>query len=142
MTEIRTTKMVEKTEVKFVANDGTEFKGDNAKLECEQYERRVSEDKVKKAFARLDSAYIDIPFATWWYGDDAKLLKVELTSKQDYYTLIDYLVVVDRCYEYKIYLEEPKEYPYTMLVGEGYETASEYTNDLKEQLQKTLEQLG
>lgn len=142
MTKFVETKMVEQTTVKYVADDGKEFVGESAKLECECHERRANRTKVEKAFKRLNATELSIPFIEFFYGDESGLLQVELTSKADYYTLIDYLVVVCGCYESDLWIDEPKEYPATKLIARGCEWANEYKNDLKEQLQKTLEQLG
>ena len=45
MKEIRTIKMVEQTEVKFVADDGKEFIGENAERDCRDYERQKDKKK-------------------------------------------------------------------------------------------------
>lgn len=66
MKEIRTIKMVEQTEVKFIADDGTEFVGENAERDCWEYERQRSECKVKDAFNRLDAKRIDMPLIDWY----------------------------------------------------------------------------
>ena len=144
MKEIREIKMVEQVNVKFVANDGKEFIGENAQQECETYERRCNSNQVVEAFNRIDAKQIDMPIAEWWYGDDAKLWKVTLESKKDYYAFIDYLIVEWGVYKCDMNFKEPKEYPYTTLVGKGCEWAYEYgsIDQMKEQLQKLMEQLG
>ena len=53
MKEIRTIKMVEVTDIKFVADDGREFVGTNAENECRTYERQRDENKVKESFNRF-----------------------------------------------------------------------------------------
>ena len=50
MKEIRTIKFVEQTEVKFVADDGREFIGENAERDCRDYERTQDRKKVEQAF--------------------------------------------------------------------------------------------
>lgn len=142
MTKIINTKMVEQTEIKFIANDGKEFIGENAEYECNTYERRLNEDKVKDAFKRLNCINLRTPLIEFFYGDYGDLFQVELTSKQDYYTLIDYLVVCEGCYSNDVHIQEPKEYPCTTLVGLGCEWACEYGGNLKEELQKLLEKLN
>ena len=144
MKEIRTIKMVEQTEVKFIANDGKEFMGENAQQECETYERRCNKDKVIEAFNRLDVKKIELPVVEWWYGDYSRLWKVTLESKKDYYAFVDYLIEEMGIYKGDMNFEEPKEYPYTTLVGAGCEWAYEYGNVdmMKEQLQKMIEDLG
>ena len=141
MKEIRITKMVEQTVVKFIAEDGKEFIGEHAENECATYERRMNDEKVKAAFERLDIKEIKVPVAEWWYGDYARLWKVTLNSKKDYLAVIDYLVAIVGVYSGDMNIEEPKEYPYTTLIGAGCEWAYEYS-DIKEDLQKMLEQLG
>lgn len=143
MKEIREIKMVEQTTVTFVAEDGKKFTGENAQQECEVYERRCKKDKVIEAFNRLDVKKIELPVVEWWYGDYTRLWKVTLESKKDYYTFIDYLIVEMGIWEGDMGFEEPKEYPYTTLVGAGCEWAYEYgdVDKMKEDLQKVIEQL-
>ena len=139
MKEIRTIKMVEQVEVKFIADDGKEFMGENAEKDCATYERQRIKSKVEEAFNRLDAKNIDVPVVNW-HCDAAETWRVVLNSKQDYFAMIDYFKVVLGCYD--DYTEEPKEYPYTMIVTKGWECIDEYGYDLKAGLQKALEQLG
>lgn len=139
MKEIRTIKMVEQTEVKFIADDGKEFIGENAEKECRDYERTRDVKKVEMAFKRLDATELTTPFVSWW-SDDNEFWKIILNSKNDYFAMMDYFKIVRNTYDFDI--EEPAEYPYTMMVSEGYDYVCEYKRDLKEELQKTLEQLG
>ena len=144
MKEIREIKMVEQVNVKFVANDGREFIGENAQQECEAYERRCNRDKVVEAYNRLDVKEIEMSVVEWWYGDYSRLWKITLESKKDYYAFVDYLIVEMGIYKGDMNFEEPKEYPYTTLVGAGCEWAYEYgtADQMKEKLQKMIEQLG
>lgn len=139
MKEIRTIKMVEQTEVKFVADDGKEFIGEHAESECATYERTRNEKKVEEAFKRLDAIELKMPFIDW-FSDENELWKIILNSKSDYIAMMDYFKVIRRAYDFSI--KEPIEYPYTMIVSESYEYVCEYTRDLKDELQKALEQLG
>lgn len=141
MKEIRTTKMVEQTEVKFIADDGKVFIGEHAESECATYERRISRENVEKAFERLDVKEIAVPVIEWWYGDYTKLWKVTLHSKKDYLAFTDYLYEVIGVYKGDLTFEEPKEYPYTTLIGAGCEWAYEYSGNMKEDLQKMIDQL-
>lgn len=143
MKEIRTIKMVEQTEVKFIANDGKEFVGENAQQECEAYERRMNREKVVEAFNRLNAKQIEVPIAEWWYGDYTRLWKVTLESKKDYYTFVDYLIVEMGVWKGDMSFEEPKEYPYTTLVGAGCEWACEYgsVDQMKSQLEELMKEL-
>ena len=139
MKEIRTIKMVEQTEVKFVADDGKVFIGDNAESECVTYERQRSKVKVEAAFNRLDAKRIDIPMIDW-YCEAGDTWKIVLESKRDYLAMVDYFMVCEGCCDN--YTDEPKEYPCTVIVQKGWECFSDYHEDLKAQLQKALEQLG
>lgn len=140
MKEIRTTKMVEQTEVKFVADDGREF---STEKECKDYERKCNIDNVIKAFERLDVKKIDIPVIEYWYGDDARLWKVTLYNHADYVAFQDYLDEVVKVWDSDMGIAEPKEYPYTTLVGAGCEWAYEYGSieSMKAKLQTMIEDL-
>lgn len=137
MKEIRTIKMVEQTEVKFVADDGKEFIGANAERECRDYERTRDKAKVEKAFKRLNAIELKMPFVKWW-SDEWGFWKIILNSKSDFIAMMDYFNVVWNVYDNAI--EEPSSYPYTMLVSEGCDYVCEYTGNIKEELQKALEQ--
>lgn len=139
MKEIRTIKKVEVTEVKFVADDGKEFIGENAEYECKEYERKCDVKKVTERFDRLNGTRIDVPLVNW-FCNEADIWKITLKSKDDYYSMIDYFEIVEHCCD--DYLEMPKEFPYTMTIIKGYEWIDKYNGDLKEGLQKALEQLG
>lgn len=139
MKEIREIKMVEQVNVKFVADDGTEFVGEHAERDCADYERQRSKVKVEEAFNRLDAKKIEMPIIDW-YCECADVWKIVLESKKDYYSMVDYFKVVEgRC---ENYTEMPKEFPCTMVVVVGWECINDYCGDLKEKLQKALEQLG
>ena len=139
MKEIRTIKMVEQIDVKFVADDGKEFTGENAERNCWEYERTRNESKVKDAFRRLDAKKIDMPMLDW-YCECADVWKIVLESERDYWSMVDYFKVIEHCCDN--YIDMPKEFPCTMIVLRGWECISDYADNLKEQLQKTLEQLG
>lgn len=139
MKEIREIKMVEQVSVKFVADDGTEFVGEHAERDCRDYERTRSKEKVEWAFKRLDAVELDNSFLSW-FGDEYGYWKILLNSKSDYVAMMDYFNVVWNVYDNDI--EEPKEYPYTMMVATGCEWVGEYRRDLKAELQKAIEQLG
>jgi hypothetical protein len=132
--------MVEQTEVKFVADDGKEFTGINAEYECKVYERQKDQKKIELKFQRLNTKEIYIPVVAWYRCEDAALWKVELKSKEDYFTVYDYFKVVRNCYE--VYIDEPKEYPCTLTLCEDCEYIGEYRGDLVTELQKVIEELG
>jgi hypothetical protein len=139
MKEIRTIKMVEQTEVKFVADDGKEFVGTNAERDCRDYERTRDQKKVEEAFKRLDAVELKMPFVSW-FSDENGFWKILLNSKSDFVAMMDYFNVVWHVYDNCI--EEPSAYPYTMMIATGCDYVYEYKADLKEELQKALEQLG
>ena len=139
MKEVRTSKMVEVTEVKFVANDGKEFTGPGAEQECKWYERLKNKDEIEKSYNRMNPTVLKTPYIAW-FCEDYLLHKVVLNSKIDYMTLIDYFEVVwgvDM-----VDIEEPPVYPYTMIISTTEYCVDEYPDDLKDELQKTLEQLN
>jgi hypothetical protein len=138
MKEIRTIKMVEQTEVKFVADDGKEFIGENAEFQCKTYERQCNKTRVEEVFKRLDAKRIDVPMLDW-YCEAADVWKIVLESERDYWSMVDYFKVVEGCCDN--YTEIPKEFPCTMIVQKGWECFSDYAGNLKEQLEKALEQL-
>lgn len=141
MVEIRTEKMIPVTEVKFVADDGTVFEGEDSKRKCLDYERTCNVEKVKEVFKRLDAVKIKMPFVSW-YDENYEFWKVVLNSKADYIALVDYFKFVERC-DYNE-TEEPCSYPYTAVICTTYDTFYEYgsVDGLKDELQKALEQLG
>lgn len=138
MKEIRTIKMVEVTDVKFVADDGKEFVGANAENDCATYEHQKNVSKVKEAFSRLDAVRISVPLVNW-YCDEAEVWQIVLESKKDYLSMTDYFTVVENCYDN--YTEMPKEFPYTMNVVVSYDYFGEYKSNIKEELMKALELL-
>ena len=139
MKEIRTIKMVEQTEVKFVADDGKEFVGENAERDCRDYERQSNRKKVEERFDRLNGVRVNVPVVNW-FSEEADVWRITLNSKDDYYSVIDYFKVVECCYD--DYMKMPNEFPYTMTIIKGYEWVDEYTGNLKEELEKALEQLS
>ena len=139
MKEIRTIKMVEVTDVKFVADDGKEFVGEYAERDCRDYERTCDKKKVEKAFERVDFKMLDMPFIDW-FSDEEAFYKVELNSRADYIAMMDYFDVVWDVYDNDI--KEPNTYPYTMVVSYSHEYVSEYKRNIKEELQKVLEQFN
>lgn len=137
MKEIRTIKMVEVTDVKFVADDGKEFIGEHAERECRDYERTCDKKKVEKAFERVDMIELNMPFVDW-FSDENAFYKVNLNSKSDYIAMMDYFNTVWNVFDNDI--KEPALYPYTMIVSYSCEYVCEYKRDIKVELQKALEQ--
>lgn len=139
MKEIRETKLVEQTTVKFVADNGKEFIGENAERDCKRYERQCDEDRVIRVFEKLDSKFLSIPFIEQFYGNEASLIAVKLNSKADYIALVDYLEVCNNGWDTRII--EPTEYPCNKIITKGCEWAYDYNGDLEENLRQTLNQL-
>ena len=134
MRELRITKLVEQTEVKFIAVDDTEFTN---QFECEQYERRLDEDKLIASFKKLDVQHIPHNIVRFFCGDDTSLFKVTLYNYRDWVTLTDYLEAVDNINDNN--LIEPTEFPHTTIVASGYEWAYDYDETtLREELEKAL----
>lgn len=134
MKEIRTIRMVEQTEVKFVADDGKEFLTEK---ECKDYERRGGEAKVKAAFERLKVIKLELPLISW-YGDN-EMWVITLNNERDWITLMDYIDVFKDPYEFQI--DEPTEYPCTKVISFESDSIYEYVHNLKAELQAALAQL-
>lgn len=120
MKEIRVTKMVEVTEVKFVANDGKEFIGDNAERECEKHERLMNEEKLKNEFNRLNPKYIHFPIVDW-FRCDAGVLTVHLEKEYDFdVTLCDYYESQSDYMELDYFKEsKPEIFPCDLVILKG-----------------------
>lgn len=138
MVEIRTVKMVEQTEIKFIADDGKEFIGLTAKQDCETYERQRNKKAVESAFERLDAKAFNLPILKW-FSDDYEVWKIVLESKKDYFAMIDYFKVIKFCYDIDITM--PDSFPCTMTLAKSYEYVSEYCGNLKEELCKLMSEL-
>ena len=132
--------------ITYIAEDGRVFEGINAKANCQAYERRNKDSYLKEiieGFKKI-ATEIKVPVATWWYGDSAKAWKVTLNSKEEYQTLLDYLYVKGKVWDgHNRIMEEPKQYPYTTIIGRGEEWAYEYKiEEYKKDLQKMLEDIN
>ena len=139
MKEIRTIKMIEQTEIKFVADDGKEFVGDNAERNCRDYERTCSKRKVEEEFKRVDFKELKMPFVNW-FGDEWSYYRAVLNSRRDYVAMMDYFNVVWNVYDNDI--KEPTSYPYTMTISYSCDYVCEYNRDIKEELEKALAQFN
>ncbi len=88
-----TTKMVEQTEVKYIADDGKVFTGDFAECDCIAYERRKDTERVRKEFEKLRPKYMYSGMIDW-IDCEAEIFSVVLNDEVDVrVTLIDYLKV-------------------------------------------------
>lgn len=123
MKEIRETKLVEQTTVKFVADDGTEFETER---DCVEYERRCNSDKCHEAYQRLHPKWLDIPFVDW--NEHCYVEMVSLSCEKDFDTLIDYVYVIGSyaCAN----LKKPDAYPCTKIVVYGEGWVDEYAYEI------------
>ena len=140
MKEIRETKLVEQTTVRFIANDGTEFMDEQ---ECIIYERRLNKEKLEKEYKKLNPIEITIPFLDW---DPMWVTKITLKTEADFDTVVDYFESTSRWMDTCGLTEnKPAEFPATMLIANGEEwvnVPSETVEDVKRDLLKAYEQLG
>ena len=137
MKEIRTIRMVEQTDVKFVADDGKEFVGENAERDCMNYERTRDRKKVEEAFARLDFTEFKMPFIDW-FSEENGFYRIVLNSKKDFVAMNDYFKIVWNVFDNEI--AEPINYPCTKLIYYSYGYVGDYTRDLKAELLTALDQ--
>lgn len=138
MKEIRTVRMVEQVDVVFVADDGKEFKGPSAELECARYERTRNISKVEEAFKRLDHIELNIP-STRWIDDEVRMFRVVLRSKQDFYAMMDYFDVV--CNAYESAVKMPESFPYTINIGLNYDYICEYPGNFEAEFEAEIVRL-
>lgn len=139
MKEVRTVKMIESVDVKFVADDGKEFVGENAERNCRDYERTCDKKKVEKEFERVEFTELDMPFIDW-LSDETAFYKATLNSKRDFVAMMDYFNVVWGVFDNDI--KEPIAYPCTMIISYAWESVCEYNRDIKAELEKALAQLN
>ena len=122
MKEVRETKLVEQTTVRWFADDRKEFVSEAL---CRDYERRLTGDPVEKAYKRLRIAELEFPFQDW--NGECFVDLVKLKSDDDYMTVIDYLEIVRRCSE--IDCEKPENYPcLKVVVSDEYYANFAYEN--------------
>lgn len=142
MKEIRETKLVEQTTVRFIANDGKAFETEH---ECLNYERRLDEKKVEKEFKKI-AKEIKTPFLTWYMPEVATWL-VSLKNAEDFEKVVDYCVMMDDWNGESAYIkDEPTEYPCKMFVMHNKDTewcsiVNNSVEEFKNELATTLSQL-
>lgn len=146
MKEIRTTRMVEQTEVKFIADDGKEFVGTLAEQECRAYERTRNEERVINAFKKLKPKWINMPLIDW-VGCENEIISVTVNDEVDYdITIRDYYYIKSPSYMDFSGFEskKPKEFPANIVLVSGCEWVDIFGSeaDLMEALKKTIEQLN
>lgn len=123
MKEIRETKLVEQTTVRFVADDGTEFETER---DCACYERRCDSDRCCKAYQRLNPKWLNIPCVDW--NGECTIEAVTLSCEKDFDTLLDYAYTLD-CYA-DVYFKKPDSYPCAKIVVYGNGWVDEYKNGI------------
>ena len=146
MKEIRTIKMVEQTEVKFVADDGKEFIGANAEIECKRYERTQNEKKVINEFKKLRPKWLSIPLLDYFMYEGEVIsvtVKDEIefdTTVKDYYHIKSPRYMDFDGFESK----KPNEFPANIVIVNGCEWVDIFGSEkeLKDKLIETIEQLG
>lgn len=146
MTKFVETKMVEQTNIKFVADDGKEFIGENAERSCRDYERRQNEERVIKEFKKLKPKWLDIPLVEW-VGCENEVISVTAKDEVDFDTTIRdyYYIKSPQWMDFEAFdNKKPKEFPCDIILVSGCEWVDIFGSkeDLKEALQKALEQLG
>jgi len=133
MKEIRETKMVEQTTVKFVADDGKEFDKD---YDCRIYEAQQNKEMLR---AKLDGVLteVNLHIMEWW--NCSTIYKVKVKTVEDIANI--YAFVDDN---YSTYEEFKTQLPigktvYIVVSEDGYSNFYDY--DLAEELKKTYEEL-
>ena len=121
MKEIRETKLVEQTTVKFIAVDGKEFTNEK---ECLEYERRLNRAKVTRAFNKLVKEKFSFSSINCFMGDNTFYL-LDLKNAEDFYTAEDYFTINNF---FGIELTEPKKYPAKILVFEHNDYVDQIRN--------------
>ena len=140
MTKEVTTKMVEQTNIKYIANDGKVFEGSTAESDCKDYERRKNCDKCEKEFKKLNPRFVPDPALDWVAAED-ELWVVPLKSEADWLVLLDYVKRGDG-YMDTSYLEErkPSIFPTEIAIIIEYEYASYYgtKDELVAEMEKAI----
>ena len=147
MKEIRITKMVEQTEVKFVADDGMEFIGANAEQECKIYERTQNEEKVVNEFKKLKPKWITVPLVDWVGCGENEVISVTVNDEIEFDTTVkDYYYIKSPTYmDFSAFeSKKPTSFPANIILVSGYEWVDIFgsAEDFKEALMKTIEQLN
>lgn len=141
MKEIRETKLVEQTTVKWVANDGKEF---STERDCAEHERRCDTEKCEKEYKKLHPKFLDIPFVDW--SGNCTVEVVTMESESDFDTVVDYYASLSSWTDLTDLLEnKPAKFPCTKVIvsGEDWVQFSYWTvEDVKNELLKVLNVLG
>lgn len=147
MTKYVETKMVEQTTVKFIAEDGKVFCGDNAERECKEYERIKNREKVEIEFKKLNPKWINIPLLDWFGGCDTEVVSVNVKSEIELETTVsDYFKIKSRYMDFEGFdSNKPTEFPCDIILVSGYEWVDIYKDGkegLKTELIKSIEMFG
>ena len=137
MKEIRETKLVEQTTVKFIAVDGKEFTNEK---ECLTHERRLDEGRVKRAFEKLIKEKFSFDFVNFFMGENNFYI-LDLERAEDFYTAEDYFTINNK---FDIYLTEPNKFPATILVFEHSDYVDQIRNidEFKTNIAEILDKLN
>ena len=113
----------------WVAEDGTEFTGNEGKRKCFQHELKADRTYCYNEYQKLNPTLLDGYFIRY-IGSDATIAIVNLKNSKDYDVFKQYTLhecnITDRSYD----IEEPKKYPYTMIALRDPDYVCEYDNDL------------
>ena len=139
MKEIKETKLVERTTVKFIADDGKEFMGENAEKDCVEYEKRLHMEEIEKRFVNLDRKEIAFPMLEW-FDESASIYKYNFKSKNDFDCFMDFFNLFYNEDFFDNYVEEPALYPCTKIILVTGKYVDEY-NDFKSELKNALKQI-
>lgn len=141
MKEIRETKLVEQTTVRFIACDGKEF---NNEKDCMSYERRLDKDKLKKEYEKLHPIFLPFPLIDYAGTCSAELITVK--SEEDFDTIVDYYKSLSSYMDtYSLEDSRPTEYPQQMIIVSGEEwvcVCGQTFESIKNDLMKVYKQLG
>lgn len=137
MKEIRETKLVEQTTVKFIAVDGKEFTDEK---ECLAHERRLDQGRVKRAFEKLIKEKFSFDFINYFMGDNNFYI-LDLERTEDFYTVEDYFTINNY---FDIDLTEPEKFPATILVFDHNDYVDQIRNidEFKTNITKILDKLN
>lgn len=120
MTKIVETKMVEQTNIKFIADDGKEFA---TETECKNYERTQNEERVINEFKKLRPKWISIPLLDW-YMCEGEIISVTVKDEIEFDTTVrDYYYIKSPRYMDFGGFESnrPKEFPANIIIVNGCE---------------------
>lgn len=110
MKQITETKFVEQTFIRYLADDGREFK---TKEDCEGYEKMLYEKRCKKLFDEVKHRELELPLLDW--ACEATGYIVRMNDADDYRATVDYFESVTG-WGLDVDISEPLHYPCTKIV--------------------------